>query len=155
MFLPPKSLEGVVGYDKVLQRVCILHIGKTLGTQGVMEDLLARLPGTYEEKQISMNTIKRDLKIRFSKLNGYSANRLSLSQLNMRATNQEKLRAGAHSGFGRRPVCIIPPKVIEVAKEFVDQCTQTAPTDRLATCSSVVPRKRSHSHDFKSAGWVD
>ena len=46
---PPQSLAAVVGYDKVLNRVCILHIGKTLASAGVKDDLLRTFPGTAIE----------------------------------------------------------------------------------------------------------
>jgi hypothetical protein len=49
VFDPPKALAGVVGYDKVLHRVCIIHVGKTLSCPGVTDDLLRTFPGTPSE----------------------------------------------------------------------------------------------------------
>jgi hypothetical protein len=75
--MPPKSLFDVPGYDKVLSRVCIMHIGKTLGSNGVLEDLLRALIGTAEEKATSMARIRGDLRVKFCRLSKLPDERLA------------------------------------------------------------------------------
>ena len=47
---PPKALEGVVGYDRVLELACTVHLGKTLASTKVKEDVLRTFPGNVQEK---------------------------------------------------------------------------------------------------------
>lgn len=48
VYKPSKRHFKLVGYNRVLQKMCINHIGKTLGSAGVEEDLRNTFEGTAE-----------------------------------------------------------------------------------------------------------
>jgi len=112
VFAPPKSLEDVLGYDKVLSRMCIIHIGKSLAYPGVKDDLLRMLPGSPAEQEASFYKVQGDIKKKLARLNTFTGERLSPQQLSLRAQNLEKIMEKGYSRVGRPPVSLAKVKVV-------------------------------------------